>query len=221
MFLTLEGVEGAGKSTLAAHLAARLECAGRVVLRTREPGGFPLGRDIRALLLDCGRAVTPRAELYLFLADRAQHVDEVIRPALARGEWVLCDRYADSTIAYQGGGRGMDEGWLQRLNDDAVGGLWPDITFLLDLPERTGLERAMRRNAESGLSEKEGRFEAETLAFHRKVRAAFLARAAEFPARFVTLDATRTPEELADAAWAELARRENGTGTLFPASCRA
>ena len=85
MFLTLEGVEGAGKSTLAAHLAARLECAGRVVLRTREPGGCPLGRDIRALLLDCGRAVTPRAELYLFLADRAQHVDEVIRPALARG----------------------------------------------------------------------------------------------------------------------------------------
>ena len=207
MFLTLEGVEGSGKSTLAANLAGRLERAGHVVLRTREPGGCSLGRDIRALLLDCGRTAVPRAELYLFLADRAQHVEEVIRPALARGEWVLCDRYADSTIAYQGGGRGMDEGWLQRLNDDAVGGLWPELTFLLDLPEETGLERAMRRNAQSGLSEKEGRFEAESLAFHRRVRTAFLKRAQAFPARFVTLDATRTPEEVADAAWAELARR--------------
>ena len=206
MFLTLEGVEGSGKSTLAATLAARLERAGHAVLRTREPGGCSLGRDIRALLLDCGRTAVPRAELYLFLADRAQHVEEVIRPALARGEWVLCDRYADSTIAYQGGGRGMDAAWLQRLNDDAVGGLWPDITFLLDLPEETGLERAVRRNAESGLSEKEGRFEAESLAFHRRVREAFLRRARAFPARFVTLDATRTPEELTDAAWAELAR---------------
>ena len=129
MFLTLEGVEGSGKSTLAQHLAGRLEQWGKTVLHTREPGGCLLGRDIRALLLDSGRAVEPRAELYLFLADRAQHVEEIIRPALGRGEWVICDRYADSTIAYQGAGRGMNSDWLQRLNDDATGGLWLDITF--------------------------------------------------------------------------------------------
>ena len=143
MFLTLEGVEGAGKSTLAAHLAARLECAGRVVLRTREPGGCPLGRDIRALLLDCGRAVTPRAELYLFLADRAQHVDEVIRPALARGEWVLCDRYADSTIAYQGGGRELGTEKVAALNAMAVGDTLPDITVYLRMPADKALSRRL------------------------------------------------------------------------------
>ncbi len=206
MFLTLEGVEGSGKSTLAQHLAGRLEQRGKTVLHTREPGGCLLGRDIRALLLDSGRAVEPRAELYLFLADRAQHVEEIIRPALGRGEWVICDRYADSTIAYQGAGRGMNSDWLQRLNDDATGGLWPDITFLLDLPEELGLKRALRRNAESGLGETEGRFEAETLAFHHRVRQGFLARAEAFPRRFNILDASLPPENVAEAAWNELIR---------------
>ena len=207
MFLTLEGTEGSGKSTLASALVARLEAAGKRILRTREPGGCALGQDIRALLLDSSRKVAPLAELYLFLADRAQHIEEVIRPALAEGKWVLCDRFADSTIAYQGGGRGMDSAWLQRLNDDAVKGLWPDLTLLLDLPEAIGLQRADARNEREGLSVKEGRFEAEALAFHQRVRAAFLERAKAYPERFVVLDATLPPEALADAAWRVIVER--------------
>ena len=207
MFLTLEGVEGAGKSTLCTALISRLEAAGKKVVRTREPGGCDLGRDIRAMLLDSRRAVVSRAELYLFLADRAQHVEEVIRPALAAGAWVLCDRFADSTIAYQGGGRGMDGEWLQHLNDDAVNGVWPDLTLLLDLPESVGLQRADERNEREGLSVSEGRFEAEALAFHHRVREAFLARARAYPQRFAVLDASLPPDALADAAWRVIVER--------------
>ena len=123
MFLTVEGVEGAGKSTFIGLLEAELAKRGIPFLRTREPGGCALGRQIRPLLLDAAQKVDARAELFLFLADRAQHVADTIRPALARGEWVICDRYADSTIAYQGYGRGMDVEMLQSLNDCATGGL--------------------------------------------------------------------------------------------------
>lgn len=200
MFVTVEGVEGAGKSTLLGMLSAEFERRGLSFIRTREPGGCGLGAKIRPLLLDVSSRVDSRAELFLFLADRAQHVEEIIRPALARGEWVLCDRYADSTIAYQGYGRGMNVETLQSLNDYATGGLWPDRTLLLDLPVETGLERALARNGREGLSQSEGRFEAEALAFHRRIREGFLERAARWPERFCVLDATLAPEELLAAS---------------------
>lgn len=200
MFVTVEGVEGAGKSTLLGMLSAEFERRGLSFIRTREPGGCGLGAKIRPLLLDVSSRVDSRAELFLFLADRAQHVEETIRPALARGEWVLCDRYADSTIAYQGYGRGMDVETLQTLNDYATGGLWPDRTLLLDLPVETGLERALARNGREGLSQSEGRFEAEALAFHRRIREGFLERATRWPERFCVLDATLAPEELLAAS---------------------
>lgn len=207
MFLTVEGVEGSGKSTLLGALAVRLEAEGHAVLRTREPGGCALGTHIRPLLLGAGQAWEPKAELFLFLADRAQHVTEVIRPALDAGTLVLCDRYADSTIAYQGYGRGMDVEWLHTLNDFATGGLWPDLTLLLDLPAATGLQRAMSRNAATGLSQAEGRFEAEALAFHERIRQGFLDRARRHPDRFRVLDARQSPADLLRRAWAELRAR--------------
>ena len=201
MFVTLEGVEGAGKSTLQQLLAERMEAAGMRILRTREPGGCSLGTQIRPLLLNAAQTMDARAELFLFLADRAQHVADTIRPALAGGQWVLCDRYADSTIAYQGYGRGMDLNELQLMNEIATGGLWPDVTLLLDLPPEQGLARAMQRNARTGLTRAEGRFEAETLAFHTRIRNGFRERARLFPQRFHILDATLSPESLLDMAW--------------------
>lgn len=209
MFLTVEGVEGSGKSTLLAALAKRMEAGGKAVLRTREPGGCPLGAQIRPLLLHADWKPDPKAELFLFLADRAQHVIEVIRPALAAGIQVLCDRYADSTIAYQGYGRGMDVEWLHRLNDFATGGLWPDLTLVLDLPAETGLLRATRRNTDLGLDQAEGRFEAESLAFHERIRQGFLDRARRYPKRFRVLDATLPPPALAEQAWAALRMDEH------------
>ena len=196
MFVTVEGVEGAGKSTLLGLLAGEFERRALPFVRTREPGGCALGARIRPLLLDVSSRVDERAELFLFLADRAQHVAETIRPALQRGAWVLCDRYADSTIAYQGYGRGMDVETLQRLNAYATGGLWPDKTLLLDLPVETGLSRALARNGREGLTESEGRFEAEEQAFHQRIREGFLARAERWPERFCVLDARLSPEEL-------------------------
>jgi dTMP kinase len=148
--------------------------------------------------------VDARAELFLFLADRAQHVADTIRPALESGQWVICDRYADSTIAYQGYGRGMDVELLQSLNDCATGGLWPDITFLLDLPAEVGLGRALARNGREGLTQSEGRFEAEALAFHQRIREGFLARAARWPERFRVLDASLPPEGIVEQAMEHL-----------------
>lgn len=200
MFVTVEGVEGAGKSTLMNMLVRELERRGMAFVRTREPGGCGLGESLRPLLLNVASSLDCRAELFLFLADRAQHVADTIRPALSRGDWVLCDRYADSTIAYQGYGRGMDVDWLQDLNDHATNGLWPDRTLLLDLPVETGLKRALARNGREGLSRSEGRFEAEEMAFHQRIRDGFLERAARWPDRFRVLDAERPPERLlADA----------------------
>lgn len=203
MFLTLEGIEGAGKSTLLTLLMARLEAEGISVLRTREPGGCTLGTHLRPLLLGADQKLDARAELMLFLADRAQHVAEIIRPALQKG-WVICDRYADSTIAYQGYGRGMDVDTLHRMNDFATGSLWPDMTILLDLPPQHGLERARRRNQTEGITLTEGRFEAEELAFHERIRHGFLERARLYPQRFWVLDATLPPDALAALAWEKI-----------------
>jgi dTMP kinase len=204
MFLTVEGIEGAGKSTFIGLLEDELTKRGVDFLHTREPGGCALGRQIRPLLLDASQNVSARAELFLFLADRAQHVADTIRPALEAGRWVVCDRYADSTIAYQGYGRGMDPEELQKLNDYATDGLWPDITFLLDLPAEVGLGRAQARNCREGLTQSEGRFEAEALAFHQRIREGFLLRASRWPERFCVLDASQMPDAIVAQAMEQL-----------------
>lgn len=194
MFITFEGVEGSGKTTQIARLAARLrEDDGRQdVLVTREPGEGPLGRELRQLLLHppADVAIEDRVELLLMLADRAQHVAQIIRPHLENGGLVLCDRYADSSVAYQGYGRGLDVDVVHRLNEFATNGLRPDLTFLLDLNPADGLARQAERT----------RMEAESLAFHTRVRDGFLEIAKAEPSRFIVLDAAHSP----DAVHAEL-----------------
>ncbi len=204
MFVTLEGMEGSGKSTLLLGLAERFRSSGRTVLCTREPGGSDLGRVLRSFLLDSRTKLTDEAELFLFLADRAQHAAEVLRPALEQGQVVLCDRYVDSTIVYQGYGRGFDIDKLMQLNEIAVRGLWPDRTLVLDLPPEVGLARARRRNALNEDDAKEGRFESELFCFHTAVREGFLSWAKKNIWRCAVLDAQLSPEELLDAAWKEL-----------------
>lgn len=207
MFVTLEGMEGAGKSTLQKGLAEQLAAMGHCVHMTREPGGCALGKTLRHILLDTASDVNPEAELFLFLADRAQHVHEGIRPALAAKNIVLCDRFADSTIVYQGYGRGFDVDLLQRLNNLAIGGLWPDMTFIVDVPPHTGLDRARSRNAAAGLTSDEGRFEAEDLAFHTRIRDGFLDWASRNAKRCTVLDGTLPPEALLQNAMQVLRTR--------------
>jgi dTMP kinase len=150
LFITLEGIDGGGKSTQAARLAQWLEREGRCVVLTREPGGTPVGERLRELVLSPDNHIVPEAELFLYLADRAVHVAEVIRPALERGCVVICERYTDSTVAYQGYGRGLDRDLLRRLNDMATGGLAPDLTLVLDLPpERARLDASRLDRLES------------------------------------------------------------------------
>lgn len=197
MFITFEGIEGAGKSTAMHLLAEHLESRGHAVLLTREPGGSILGRKLRALLLDTRTGnLCSRAELFLFLADRAQHVSEIIRPALDERQIVLCDRYVDSTLVYQGYGRGIDVDRLRAVNVLATGGLMPHLTLLLDLPTEMGLVRAGRRNREEGTVIAEGRFDAESKQFHNRVRQGYLEQAAEEPDRFAIIDAVSPPDEV-------------------------
>jgi dTMP kinase len=202
VFVTFEGIEGSGKSTQIKLLTKALEAAGKTVTVTREPGGSGLGKTLRSILLSMeSRNLDSRAELFLYLADRAQHVAEVIRPAQDAGQVVLCDRFADSTVAYQGYGRGLDVTLLTRLNETAVGGAWPQLTLLLDLDPEQGLRRALARNLKAGTGVTEGRFEAENLDFHTRVRDGYLALAALHPERFVTLDATEDVPAVAQAIW--------------------
>ncbi len=187
-FITIEGIEGCGKSTQIGHLARHLADRGEQTLTTREPGGCPIADEIRTILLHPGNAaMAPRAELLLYAAARAQHVDEVVRPALSQGTTVLCDRFTDATLAYQGYGRGLDIDLINRLNLIAADGLTPDLTLLLEMPVEEGLFRARRRNTDSAEVD-EGRFEAESLAFHRKVRDGYLQLAAR-EERFKIIDA--------------------------------
>ena len=215
MFISFEGIEGSGKSTAQRLLAEHLQGLGYDPLLTREPGGCALGRSLRPILLDARtRGLSSRAELYLFLADRAQHVAEVIRPALEAGQTVLCDRHADSTLAYQGYGRGLDPEHLRRINDMATGGLMPDLTLLLDLPVHCGLERAGLRNREEGTVLSEGRFDAESLEFHERVRQGYRSLAAEEPERFAIIDAAQPPEDvvLQCISAVEASLRQRGRG---------
>jgi dTMP kinase len=199
-FITLEGIEGAGKSSLQQALATALAAQGRVVCATREPGGTPLAEEIRTLAL--GRradGVPPATELLLMFAARAAHVVQRIEPALARGEWVLCDRFTDATRAYQGAGRGISAATIDALAQIAHPGLVPDLTLLLDLSPQAGLARARQRR-EAG-----DRFEDEAQDFFTRVRAGYLELARREPGRFRILDATQSPEALREIALGHLA----------------
>lgn len=198
LFLTFEGPEGAGKSTQLARLTARLAQRGVPCTVTREPGGTPLGTRVREVLLDPALSIDPLPEFLLYSASRAQLVANVIRPALARGEVVVCDRYTDSTLAYQGAGRALPEHLLRQITQAATGGLNPQLTVLLDLDPAVGLARAARRGQPD-------RLEQADLAFHARVRAGFLALAEAEPARFLVLDATQPQEALAGTIWAAVA----------------
>ncbi len=188
-FIALEGGEGAGKSTQARLLARHLEDRGHDVVVTREPGGTSAGQAIRAIVLDPATgALAPRAEALLYAADRAHHVATVIRPALDHGASVITDRYLDSSLAYQGAGRTLDPAEIEELSRWATEGLLPDITVILDLDPEIGLTRVGRPD----------RLEAEPVDFHRRVRKAFLARAAEAPDRYVVIAADRPVAEVAD-----------------------
>ena len=195
--LSLEGGEGAGKTTVLGALRARLEARGHAVVGTREPGGTPAGEAIRSLLLDPAQSLVPRAELLLMFASRAQLVESVIEPALARGDMVLADRFTDASFAYQGGGRGLPTALVAELERVFVRRA-PDFTLLLDLDVRIGLARARSRGAPAD------RIEAEREAFFERVRLAYRARAAAEPARVVVVDAAQPPEAVAAAACAAL-----------------
>lgn len=197
LFITFEGGEGSGKTTQLKTLLAYLRAAGRDAIETRDPGGTPIGKQIRELLLDRENTrMAPVAELFLYEASRAQLVSEVIRPALARGRIVLCDRFTDSSMAYQGHGRGLDLDLITRLNGIAMEGLRPDLTFLLDLDPAIGLARAMQRMAQR--NERHDRIEDETFGFHQRVRAGYHTIAAADGKRVIVLDASRGMGEIAD-----------------------
>lgn len=205
MFITLEGGDSVGKTTQAGLLEEWLAGEGREVVRTREPGGTPLGVEVRRLLLHGGDeigAVDPRAEALLYAADRAQHIAKIVRPALARGAVVVQDRYIDSSLAYQGAGRVLDVAEVRRISEWAVGGLWPDITVLFDLdPEVAATRRSSRED---------DRLESERREFHEAVRGAFHELAAGSPERFLVVDAAGTPDEIHAVVRARVAERLAG-----------
>lgn len=198
IFIAFEGGEGVGKSTQVARAASWLRERGHEVVETREPGGTPLGVELRRLLLDPDGHVTPRAETLIYAADRAHHVETVIAPALAQGAVVLTDRYVDSTLAYQGAGRGLGDD-AKTVTTWATGGLVPNLTVLLDLDPAVGLARA-------GARSRPDRLEAASSAFHDAVRAGFLALAAAAPDRYLVLDARCGEDELAASVQQSLAR---------------
>jgi dTMP kinase len=199
MFVTFEGPEGSGKTTLIQALADRLRIAGKTVLVTREPGAGEFGTQVRRLLLESGD-ITTLAELFLFLADRAEHIEKVVKPALKRGEIVLCDRHADSTVVYQGYARGGDIEQLRMLNSVATQNLKPDLTFLLDVSVEVGLARQTHAD----------RIGAEATAFHEKVRQGYLSEAKLEPERFLVINAGMPAQDVLEQAWNAL----NGKGAL-------
>lgn len=208
-FVTFEGIEGCGKTTQAARLKATLEKAGRQVMLTREPGGSAIGAKVRELLLDTAtKNLAPMAELLLYEADRAQHVAEVIRPALDAGKVVLCDRFGDASVAYQGAARGLPADLVESLNETATGGLQPDLTLLLDLEPEVSVARARERAMKAG--GRPDRFEREDFPFHQKVRDGYLALAQRHPQRFVRIDATRGVDEIATDVLAAVESRLGG-----------
>ena len=199
--ITFEGPEGAGKSTQAAMLISKLEARGIEVIYTREPGGTKLGEAIRGILQynAAGEDPCPESEVLLFEASRAQLVRHVIQPALERGAWVLCDRFADSTTAYQGFGRGFSVELMEIINHFAIGAAVPDMTILLDVNVSLGMQRCAKRQV--GKKVQYDRIESEALEFHEKVRQGYLDLARRFPERFRKVDAMRLAEPIAEDVW--------------------
>jgi dTMP kinase len=201
VFITFEGPEGSGKSTQLRRLAARLRSAGHTVLETVEPGGTPIGMQIRRVLLDSKNLeMRPTTELLLMFAARAQNVDELILPALSRGEAVLCDRFTDSSLVYQGTARGLGHEVVYEIDRIACRGLVPDLTLVIDIETELGLERAHGRNRKSG--DVETRIDEQAVGFHRKVRDAYLQLAAEEPNRVKLVDGSRSEELVEQDVWA-------------------
>lgn len=194
-FVTFEGIEGCGKTTQIRHLTARLEGKRLPFLLTREPGGTEIGDKIRQILLSSENSrMEPVTEFFLYVAARAQHIAQIVLPALREGKTVLCDRFTDATLAYQGNGRGLNIAWLEEIHDRFLQGLKPDLTFLLDLPVEEGLRRAWQRMENQAL--KEDRFEKEALAFHQRVREGYLLLARREPDRIVVLDGRKDEQTL-------------------------
>ena len=201
-FITFEGGEGTGKSTHAATLAARLKSLGLGVRLTREPGGSVGAEIMRHILLSgVAKPLGPEVETVLFAAARDDHLTEVIRPSLARGVWVVCDRFADSTRVYQGAVGQVDPRAIRALERVIVGDTMPDLTFILDVPAEQGMQRTAKRRDKPGGPETSDRFEAEAIEFHEKLRDGFLTLAANEPARCVLIDATLPKEQVADQIW--------------------
>ena len=209
-FITLEGIEGAGKSTQLPLIQAILEQLGLTVVLTREPGGAPIAERVRQVLLDpeC-RGMSADAELLLVFASRAEHLAKTIRPALGRGDWVVCDRFTDASYAYQGGGRGLDPARIAVLEGFVQGELRPDLTLLFDLPVTLGLERASKRSDPD-------RFEGETARFFTGVRAAYLARAQAEPRRMRLIDASAPLDQVSRAVAAAIRAFAAGAGNFHP-----
>ncbi len=208
-FITLEGVEGSGKSTVAVEVKKALREAGIEVLLTREPGGTRVSESIRDILLDPERTeICPRTELFLYIASRAQLVNELVEPAILDGSWVLCDRFMDATVSYQGWARGLGEKWVKKLNSFAVGDTVPDVTYLLDLPVEVGFRRGPRRREGEGIGSPD-RMEREEEAFHRRVRDGYLRIAERNSKRVVIVDATRPLGEVVNEVIGNLQVRFN------------
>ena len=207
IFITFEGIEGSGKSTLLYNVAAALRRSGLDPVMTREPGGTSLGVALRKVLLNPEmEKISSMAELMLFAADRAQHVEQVILPAIEAGQIVLCDRYSDATIAYQGHGRGLPVEDIKAVDNQARRGTTPHMTVLLDLPVKTGLLRARTRNDEAS-DNSESRIDEEEVAFHNRVAEGYLMLAKSQPERFLVLDAREKPEQLEERVMIEIRSR--------------
>lgn len=203
IFITFEGPEGSGKSTQLRLLAEHLCNVGHAVLETAEPGGTPIGQQIRRVLLDSkNQDLCPTAELLLMFASRAQNVDQAILPALARGEIVLCDRFTDSTLVYQGVGRGLGADLVYDVDRIACRGLVPDRTFVIDIDTETGLARARRRNDQAG--DIETRFEDQSDAFHAQIREGYRRLAEDEPRRVKLVDGNRSPQAVAEEIWTQM-----------------
>ncbi len=197
MFITLEGIEGSGKTTQMQQLSTYVENRGHSCVLTREPGGTALGEKIRTILLDpASSELVPTAELLLYMADRAQHINTLIKPCLAEGKIVLCDRYFDATVVYQGFARGLDTEFICDLHRLILDDLKPDMTFLLDLSPRIGLARAWKQLDNGTRSETESRFEEETISFHEKVRAGYLELARRQPERIRVVDGSQDKKQV-------------------------
>jgi dTMP kinase len=197
MFITLEGIEGSGKTTQIKNIVEFLENKGYDCVVTREPGGTKIGEKIRSILLDPeNRAMEPVCELLLYCSDRVQHIKELINPALSEGKTIICDRFFDATLVYQGYARGLDMDLITGLHKMTVDGLKPDITILLDLLPEIGLSRAWKQIDNGSRSTGETRFEKETLSFHEKIRAGYLELARLEPKRFRVIDASNDKEKV-------------------------